>query len=313
MTNHVVWAEKYRPKTIDDCVLPARIQDTLKSYIDGGEITTHLLFHGSTGIGKTTSALAMIKEIGAEYILVNASLYGNIDNLRNNAQSFASTVSMDFKRKYIIWDEAERITPQAQDAIRGFIETYSDNCGHIFTCNRPNMVNDAIRSRCSTISFLLTEEEKDELMPRFFKAVVAILKAEGVEYDKAALGKYILKRKNKLDFRNILMELQRLSTEGLTGKTLSRDITQEFDELITFLSNKDFHNMRKWVSDNSSILDSEIFEKFYHDAKKLVKEKSLAYLVILLSKYQVQSAQVVNKEINMAAFLTEVMIDVEFE
>jgi DNA polymerase III delta prime subunit len=241
-------------------------------------------------------------------------MHGNIDNLRNNAQSFASTSALDLKRKYIIWDESERITQQAQDAIRGFIEMYADNCGHIFTCNKINMMSDAIKSRCSLVDFSIRNDEKPNLMKQYYKVVASILKNENIEFDKESVADYIVSKKSNLDFRNILMELQHMSKLGKIDKdVISNRIGNEFSRLLIFLKGQDFNNMRKWVSDNSSILDTEIFDKFYNEASDIVEESSLAYLVILLAKYQFQASHSINKEINLAAFLTEVMVDVKFK
>ena len=310
---HTIWVEKYRPKTIDECILPFRIKQAFMKYISDGEISSNLLLEGPPGLGKTTIALAAMHELDADYIFINASLNGNIDTIRYEAQSFATKMSLQGKRKYIIWDEAERMSLASQDAIRSFIEEFSRTCGFIFTCNNKNQIHPAIISRLASVDFSITKEEKPLLLKQYYKRVLEILDEEKIEYDKNAIVEYIAKRKNSVDFRNILIHLQHVSRLGkITSDTLIHKVDERFLDLTGYLKARDFDSVRKWVVDNPEFGSSNLYRLFYDNLESVFPDNKplMATIIILIGKYQYQNEFVADQEINTAAFLTECMLEI---
>lgn len=125
----LIWVEKYRPKTIFETILDEETKAIFQGYVDSGNVP-NLFLYGPPGTGKTTSAMAMLKEIEADYILINASLDRSIDILRNEIAQYASSISFAGGRKYIIMDEADNLRMDVQQALRGFMEMYNENCFH---------------------------------------------------------------------------------------------------------------------------------------------------------------------------------------
>jgi DNA polymerase III delta prime subunit len=310
----IIWAEKYRPQKISECILPDDLKTIFQKYVDDGIIGDNLLLSGPPGLGKTTVALALMHELQAEYIFINASLKGNIDTLRNEISEFATRSTLDGSRKYVIFDEAERMSAAAQDGIRGFIQEFSKTCGFIFTCNAKNMLSDAIQSRLANIEFSINADQRKQMLKAYYKRVCEILDNEGIEYDPAAIVSYMSSRKNTIDFRSFLVYIQKISKLGKIEISSIDNINDEsdFNELISFMKQKDFSKVRKWVSDNGSINPTEVYRRFYDSAYDHIEKGTVPILVVLIAKYQYQAAFVADPEINLAAFLVEVMIDVEF-
>ena len=140
MLEEFLWVEKYRPKTIADTVLPTHLKTVFQQFIDQKNIP-NLILSGSAGVGKTTVAKAMCEELGCDYIVINGSMNGGIDTLRNDIARFASSISLSGGRKYVILDEADYLNPTStMPALRGFIEEFSNNCRFILTCNFKNRI-----------------------------------------------------------------------------------------------------------------------------------------------------------------------------
>jgi DNA polymerase III delta prime subunit len=307
-----LWVEKYRPRTIDDCVLPEDLKSTFKQFVTNGEIP-NLLLTGSAGVGKTTVARAMLEQIGADYIVVNGSMNGNIDTLRNEILNFASSVSFSGGRKYVILDEADYLNANStQPALRNFMEEFSRNCGFILTCNFKNRIIEPLHSRCSVVEFKINKNDLPKLAVQFFKRVTNILEKENVGYDKGVVAELI--QKHLPDWRRVLNELQRYSINGTIDTGIFINLGEEnFKTLVGYVKNRNFTEMRKWVGENSDTDHTSMFRKFYDQAYNLVKPNSIPELVILISKYQYQAAFVADQEINMAAFLTEAMVNLEWQ
>ena len=311
MSNHMLWVEKYRPKTIEDCILPESLKATFQEYVNRKEIP-NLLLSGSAGVGKTTVAKALCEEVGCDYIVINGSDDSGIDVLRNKIKNYASSVSLMGGRKVVIIDEADYLNPNStQPAFRGVIEEYASNCSFIFTCNFKNRIMDAIHSRCTCIDFKLNGS-KAKMASAFFKRVENILEIEGVKYDKPVVAEIITK--HFPDNRRILNELQRYSVGGTIDKGLLASVSDvQLTELINSLKVKDFAGARKWVTNNLDNDPTKIYRKLYDGLYELLKPNSVPQLVLHLAKYQYQSAFVADHEINMIACLTEVMVDCEFK
>jgi DNA polymerase III delta prime subunit len=307
-----LWVEKYRPKKIEDTILPEGLKETFKSFIQQGSIP-NLLLTGSAGVGKTTVARAMLEEIGADYIVINGSMNGNIDTLRNDIQQFASSVSFTGGRKYVILDEADYLNANStQPALRNFMEEFSRNCGFILTCNFKNRIIEPLHSRCSVVEFKISKEDLPKLAVQFFKRVVGILSTEKIEYDKAVVAELI--NRHVPDWRRVLNELQRYSVNGSIDSGIFANLQDEnLKELVSAIKEKKFTEMRKWVAENSDTDSSQLYRAFYDQAYSIVKPNSIPELIMLIAKYQYQAAFVADPEINTAAFLTEVMVSVEFQ
>lgn len=307
-----LWVERYRPKTIEDCVLPEELKNTFKQFVANGEIP-NLLLTGGPGVGKTTVARAMLEQIGADYIVINGSMNGNIDTLRNEILAFASSVSFTGGRKYVILDEADYLNANStQPALRNFMEEFSRNCGFILTCNFRNRIIEPLHSRCSVVEFKIAKSDLPKLAGQFFKRVLGILGGNNVTYDKAVVAELI--QRHLPDWRRVLNELQRYSVNGNIDTGIFAGIGDDsFAGLIDALKAKKFTDMRKWVGENSDMDSTSMFRRFYDRAYDIVNPKSVPELVLLISKYQYQAAFAADHEINTAAFLTEVMMSVDFK
>lgn len=307
-----LWVEKYRPKKVKDVVLPEKLKETFQKFIDDKNIP-NLLLSGRSGCGKTTIARALLEELDCDYMVINGSLNGDIDTLRNQILQFASSVS--FKedcRKYIILDEADYLTPKTQAALRNFMEEYSGNCGFILTCNYPHKIIDPLHSRCSSVQFKFTKEENIDFVKQIYKLVTTILLKEKVTFDKKVIVELI--KKFFPDIRKMVNELQKYSGVG----TIDSGILNQMDEkiihsLMGYLKDKDFTNARKWVHDHSEINDEEIYTKIYETGQNYIASRSIPQLVLILAKYSYQAAFAANQEINLAACLVEIMVECEFK
>ena len=307
-----LWVEKYRPNRLVDCILPDELKNTFQEFVNQKNIP-NLLLSGSAGVGKTTVAKAMLEELGADYIVVNGSLHGNIDTLRTEIMNFATTVSFSEGRKYVILDEADYLNPQStQPALRNFMEEYSKNCGFILTCNFKNRIIEPLQSRCSVIDFLFPKKLAPSLAGSFFARVKTILDTEQVKYDEKVLAEII--QRHFPDWRRVLNELQRYSVSGIIDiGILSNSSQNAFKSLTALLKGKQFGDMRKWVGQNIDSDPTSIMRMLYDNASDHVKPSSIPQLVLLIGEYQYKSAFVADQEVNLVAFLTQVMAEVEFK
>lgn len=308
MSDNFLWVEKYRPRRVADCVLPPRLKSIFQQYVDVGEIP-NLMLTGSAGVGKTTVAKAMCDEIGLDSLFINGSDERGIDTLRTKIKNYAATMSFSGAKKVIIIDEADYLTPEAQAALRGAIEEFSNNCTFIFTCNFKARLIDALHSRCAVVDFGLTGAEKTQMAAEMFKRLMVILKSENIEYDKAVLAKIV--EKHFPDYRRTLNELQRYSTFGKIDAGVLSQVSdvRKLNDLISFLREKKWDDMRKWVTNNTDIDPARIYRSIYDTLSEHFKPESIPQAVVILSKYQYQAAFVADQEINLVACLTELMVD----
>jgi DNA polymerase III delta prime subunit len=309
--DHLLWVEKYRPNKVEDCILPDAIKSTFMEYVARKEIP-NLLLSGSAGVGKTTIAKALCQEVGCDHIVINGSDESGIDVLRNKIKNYASSVSLMGGRKVIIIDEADYLNPNStQPALRGAIEEFSKNCSFIFTCNFKNRIIDPIHSRCSVIDFKINGN-KDKIANQLMKRIEWILEKEGIAYEKDVVAQVIIKYFP--DNRRILNELQRYSVSGTIDKGILVNISDvQLGTLVTALKGKDFASTRKWVTSNLDNDPTKIYRKLYDTLYEVLKPNSVPQLVLILAKYQYQSAFVADHEINMIACLTEIMVECEFK
>jgi DNA polymerase III delta prime subunit len=311
MREEFLWVEKYRPKTVADTILPEELKNTFQQFVDQGKIP-NLILAGSAGVGKTTIARAMLDQLDCDYIVINGSMNGNIDTLRNEILNFASTVSLGGGRKYVILDEADYLNANStQPALRNFMEEFSRNCGFILTCNFKNRIIEPLHSRCSVIDFKISKKDMAKLAMQFMKRVNLILNTESIKYDSAVVAEVITK--HFPDWRRVLNELQRYSATGKIDSGILANIQESsIKDLVGILKDKNFTEVRKWIIQNTDQDQTAIFRKFYDTAKDYFKPDSIPPLILFISQYQYQAAFVADAEINLAAFFVEVMKDCEF-
>jgi len=305
-----LWVEKYRPKKIDDCILPATQKKTFKDMLAKGEVQNMLLC-GGAGMGKTTVARALCEELETDYIIINGSEESGIDVLRTKIKQFASSVSFSGKIKVVILDEADYLNPNStQPALRAFIEEFSSNCRFILTCNFKDRIIPPLHSRTAVIEFKLPKTEKPKIAAAFFKRVTEILALENIEADNKVIAKVV--EKHFPDYRRVLNELQRYSTSGKIDEGIFVGLgDSNFKELINSLKEKDWKKMRTWVTNNIDSDPQAIFRKLYDVLCDDVVQ--VPQLVLLLADYQYKSAFCADQEINLVACLTEIMAAVEFK
>jgi len=301
-----LWVEKYRPQTIDECVLPQALKNTFKEFITSGQLP-NFLFCGGAGVGKTTVAKALCNEIGAEYLFINGSEESGIDVLRTKIKGFASSVSLSDAKKVVILDEADYLNPNStQPALRAFIEEFSNNCRFIFTCNYKNRIIEPLHSRCSVIDFKIEPNEKQQIAATFFKRIVNILGQENITFDQKVVAELVTK--HFPDYRRILNELQRYSVSGKIDSGILLNITEEsFNDLVKNMKEKNFTEVRKWVAKNGDSDSINIFRQLYTSASINMEPASIPQLVLILADYQYKAAFVADHELNLMAALTEVM------
>jgi len=312
MTTDFLWVEEYRPKTIDDCILPQSLKTLFQSFIEKGEIS-NMLFSGTPGVGKTTVAKALCEQMNCDWIMINGSEEGGIDVLRNKIKNFASTVSLSGGKKVVILDEADYLNPQStQPALRGFVEEFHKNCRFILTCNFKNRIIEPLHSRFSNIEFKINNKEKPQLQTQLYNRATFILKKQNIEYeDKALIG---LITKHFPDFRKLINELQRYSVSGAIDAGVLVNISDEnLKSLTGHLKAKEFGDMRKWVVNNLDNDPVKIFRKIYDSLNTSLQPETIPHAILIIADYQYKSAFVADQEINLVACLTEIMSQVKFK
>ena len=314
MRDEFLWVEKYRPKTIEDCILPESTKKTFLDFLDKGEVP-NLLLAGPAGCGKTTVAKALCNQLGVDVYVINGSDEGRfLDTVRNNAKNFASTVSLtsDSKHKVIIIDEADNTTPDVQLLLRASIEEFSKNCRFIFTCNYKNKIIEPLHSRCAVVEFSVNAKQKPILQAEFFKRLLSIVDGERIESDKNVLVQLI--NKHFPDWRRILNECQRYSVGGkIDSGILAHFSDVKVNDLIKNLKEKNFLEVRKWVVANMDNDSSVLFRRIYDALYESLVSATIPAAVLIIAKYQYQVAFVADQEINMLACLTEIMVECKFK
>ena len=309
-----IWVEKYRPDKIDDCILPTSIKKTFQGFVDAGEIP-NMLLSGPPGIGKTTVAKALCKELGVDYYVINGSVEGRfLDTVRTNAKNFASTVSLtsDSKHKVIIIDEADNTTSDVQLLLRASIEEFSKNCRFIFTCNYKNKIIEPLHSRCTVIEFSIGKRDRPSIAAAFFKRLNYILDVEKIEADKKVLIELV--SKYFPDWRRVLNECQRYSASGKIDSGILSCFTDiKVNDVIQNLKEKNFSEVRKWVNDNLDNDSTVLLRHVYDAISETLDGPSIAAAVLIVAKYNYQSAFVADQEINLLAALTEIMVECNFK
>ena len=307
-----LWVEQYRPRDVESCVLPKNLKDMFSEFVAQGELP-NLILSGGPGVGKTTIAKAVLEELGSTYMMINGSEESGIDVLRTKIKNFASTVSLEGGRKYIILDEADYLNPQStQPALRGFMEEFHKNCGFILTCNFKNRLIDPLHSRCSVVDFIIPNSEKPKLASDFFSRVQNILKEENVKFDSKVVAELI--NKHFPDWRRTLNELQRYSASGQIDAGILVNLSEvNINELMVSLKNKEFTNVRKWIVQNLDNDPIRIYRRIYDTLYSSLDSSTIPHAVVILADYSYKSAFVADQEINLLACLSEIMAQCKFK
>ena len=307
---HLLWTEKYRPKNIEDCILPERLKKPFQEYVTQKNIP-NLLLTGGAGVGKTTVAKAMCNEIGCDFMIINGSDENGIDMVRNKITNYASSMSFTGGRKVIIIDEADYLSANAQAAFRNAIEEFAGNCSFIFTCNFKNKIIEPLHSRCAVIEFTLKASEKSSMATQFFKRIQTVLTTEEIAYETPVVAELI--KKHFPDFRRVINELQRFSKFGkIDTGVLAQIVDVSLADIIKFIKDKDFGAIRKWVASND-VDPASLYRKLYDNLYEVLKPQSIPQAVVIIADYQYKQAFVADQEINLVACLTELMVSLEFK
>ena len=307
-----LWVEEYRPKDVGSCILPKNLKETFTEFVESDTIP-NLILSGGPGVGKTTIAKAMLEQIGATYMMINGSEESGIDVLRTKIKNFASTVSLEGGRKYLILDEADYLNPQStQPALRGLMEEFHNNCGFILTCNYKNRLIEPLHSRCSVVEFSIPKSEKQKLASGFMKRVISILDTEKIKYEKRVIAEVI--NTHFPDWRRTLNELQRYSVSGNIDAGILVNLSDvNIKELMHYMKNKEFTNVRKWVVENLDNDSVHLLRSVYNNLYDYVDGSTIPHIVVILGEYQYKSAFVADQEINILACLTEIMSRAKFK
>lgn len=313
-TDHFVWVEKFRPQKVSEVILPTDLKNLFVNMVQQGDFPS-LLLAGPKGMGKTSIAKAMITELGADILIINASLERSIDVIRDRVAQFVSTISFtsEASRKYVLLDEADGLTPDAQKSLKAFTEEFSHNAGFILTANHLAKIIPELQSRCSVVEFKIPSSEKPKIAMEFMKRLMFILGEEGVSFDKAVLASLI--QKWFPDWRRILNEVQRYSTQhGAIDNGILANLSEtSIDQLVELMKKKDFTGVRKWVAENSDTPGPVVFRAFYDRASSLFSPSSVPEMTIAFAKYGYQAVFSVDQEVNTAAALAEAMLIAEWK
>ena len=307
-----LWVEKYRPKKVQDCILSTDLKKVFENILRKGELQ-NMMFTGTAGTGKTTVARALCNELDLDYIIINGSEESGIDTLRNKIKQFASSVSLSGGYKVVILDEADYLNPQStQPALRGFIEEFSGNCRFIMTCNFKNRIIEPLHSRCSVVEFNVSKKDLADLCGQFMKRVTNILTTEQITYEEPVIAELIMK--HMPDWRRVLNELQRYSLSGKIDSGILVNIQEvSLNNLMSAMKDKNFKQMRQWVTDNIDVEPAALFRKIYDNMYEFIDPQSIPQLVLILADYQYKNSFVADHELNMVACCTEIMAGVKFK
>ena len=306
-----LFTEKYRPKNLDDLILPDLVMSKFK---DG--LVQNMLLSGSPGTGKTSCAKAIVNQFKLPYLYINASTDTSVDVIRTRITDFCSTVSiMDAPGmfKVVILDEVDGVSDQFFKALRATMETFASNSRFIATCNYINKLPDPILSRFEVINFDFDKQEESELTKKYIKRVYQICGSEGMTIEKPALVEFV--RRNFPDLRRTLNKLQGYKTQGNTNITLDdvkkfNSVYKDIFELV-FNETDPAKNYQLLVSNYGNKVDDvlqTLGEEFieYIQQEKLQYVKHIPQIIITVAKHQAQRVHVIDPVITMLSCVYEI-------
>lgn len=310
-TNTFLWCEKYRPSTVNECILPDRLKTLFTEYVNSKNIPNLLIF-GPPGTGKTSIAKALCEDIGCDYIIINGSDESGIDTFRGKISQYASSMSLAGGKKVIILDEAEALNPNTtQFALRNAIEKFATNCSFIFTCNYKERIIEPLHSRTASIDFNLRNQEKATMARDFFNRVKMILTNEDIDYDQKVVIELI--KKYFPDYRKILNELQKYSKFGsINSGILAQFSDGALSDVVTYIKNKDFAAVRKWAA-TGEYDPVSIYRSLYDILYNILQPHSIPQAILILYDYSYKSSFTPDKELNIVACFVELMSNCDFK
>ena len=309
-----LWVERWSPESVEDLILPKNIKNFFLNVVKDGQLNQNLILQGSQGCGKTQTIKTLCKITKQDVLFLNGSSEGRfLDTVRNQVINFGTTVSMfSDKKKVIFFDEFDGTTNDVMLCLRGVIEQLHNNVCFIFTCNNLNKIIEPIQSRCVVLKYTpILKEEKPQMMSDVFKRVSYILDQQNIEYDKRVILELI--KVHFPDTRQLLNVLQRYSVSGSIDSAILATFSDiKVNDLIKHLKEKNFPEVRKWIASNLDNDASSILRMVYDALYEHLDGPSIAACVLIVAKYQYQSAFVADQEINLLAALTEIMCECEF-
>jgi DNA polymerase III delta prime subunit len=314
-TKPFLWVEKWAPESVEDLILTKSVKEFFTNVVNDGQLNQNLILQGSQGCGKTQTIKTLCKITNQDVLFLNGSSEGRyLDTIRNQVINFGTTVSMfNTKKKVVFFDEFDGTTNDVMLCLRGVIEQLHNNVCFIFTCNNLNKIIEPIQSRCVVLKYTpILKEEKPQMMSDVFKRMSYILEQENIEYDKKVIIELV---KNYFpDTRQLLNTLQRYSTGGKIDTGILASFSDvSVNDLLKYLKEKNFTEVRKWVVSNLDNDSSVILRRVYDALYDALVPASIPAAVLVIAKYQYQIAFVADQEINLIAALTELMCEVEFK
>ena len=304
--NEFIWEEKYRPQTVEDCVLPESIRLRANKIIEDGQIQ-NMLFYSGPGTGKTTLAKAICQQLDIDYIVINGSKEGRlIETVRGTVEHFANTMSVGSSRgrrpmKVVIYDEFDN-SGDVQMAVRGLMDEVSAGCRFIFTGNYVTKIIAPIQSRTAMIDFSIPTKEQPVIMGKIMSRCCEILENEKVQYDKKVLSQFIIK--TFPDFRKILNDLQLYSAMGQIDAGILELLTTRYETLVDSIMIKDFKGCEKWMTSNT--YTGSIYSLLLKGLRDKAG-KGYADAVLCADEAQYRHAFAVDPDICLKAFCLNVM------
>ena len=307
MTKNPIWSIEYRPKTLADCVLPERIREQMEGLLAKGNLP-NMIFAGSPGSGKTTLARALLADLDANILFLNGSGEDRgIDTVKNKIASFASTMTMDGKRKYVLYDEADNLTHDGQMALRALIEEVSGQCGFVMTANFPSRIIEPLRSRCKVISFDVRKNERRDFCIGLAKRLVYILQSENVEVSDMGAIQHLVKTYYP-DMRQMINTAQSTAASGAVDLGSVESILSDDTmlELVGYMKNGKWKMMLNWVV-NSNVSPNDLIKYLFDHAANLFDNESLPEAVVIMHDHQKDLPISVDQDLCMVAMLTNLM------
>ena len=301
-----IWAEKYRPRCIDDMIIPEDTRKKFNSYIKEGRFPHILLSSVNPGLGKTSLVTAIIEELDADVMWINGSGDAGIDTFRNKVKDFVTSVSIDDSPKLVVVDEADGISREGQKNLRALIETFSKHSTFIFTCNYKEQLIEPLRNRFIHFDFdSLYSQNKKDLGLQIHKRLQFILENETVEYNTKDLGPIIQNMYPSV--RKMVLALQQSVQDGVLEINESMiNLNTKYSEILELVKTKNFIEVRKKLQDLDE--PGSFYSFIFKHLDEWFKPEAQPHVILLSAKYQDMNERARDKAINTAAYAVELML-----